>query len=124
MKRFAAALVLLAFTLTLSVGAQIMFFKKTEVLIESLDTLRAAIDRGEGEKAALENTKSVWRNSKKLLHILLVHRAMDEIEININSLSEYLEAGDTEALREACTQALMQVENLRDAGRVTIENIF
>ncbi len=124
MKRFVAALVLLAFTLTLSIGAQIIFFKKTGDLIESLDMLRSAIDRGEGEERALENTKSVWQNSKKMLHILLVHRTMDEIEININSLEEYLKAGDTEALREACTQALMQVENLRDAGRVTIENIF
>lgn len=124
MKRFVAALVLLAFTLTLSIGAQIIFFKKTGELIESLDSLRSAIDRGEGEERALENAKSVWQNSKKMLHILLVHRTMDEIEININSLEEYLKAGDTEALREACTQALMQVENLRDAGRVTIENIF
>lgn len=124
MKRFVAALVLLAFTLSLSIGAQIVFFKKTEALIESLESLCAAVDRGEGEQRALDNTKSVWQRSKKTLHILLVHRTMDEIEININSLEEYLKAGDTEALREACTQALMQVENLRDAGRVTIENIF
>lgn len=124
MKRFVTALVLLAFTLSLSIGAQIVFFKKTDELIDSLETLIDCVDRGEGEERALENTKTVWQNSKKMLHILLVHRTMDEIEININSLGEYLNAGDTEALRQACTQALMQVENLRDAGRVTIENIF
>lgn len=49
---------------------------------------------------------------------------MDEIEININSLGEYLGAGDRESLRQACTEALMQLENLRDAGRITIENIL
>ena len=87
MKRFATALVLLLLTLTLSIGAQLIF-------------------------------------SKKILHILLVHRSMDEIEININSLGEYLGAGDRESLRQACTEALMQLENLRDAGRITIENIL
>ena len=87
MKRFATALVLLALTLTMSIGAQFIF-------------------------------------SKKILHILLVHRSMDEIEININSLREYLDSGDDEALRQACTEALKQLENLRDAGKIMIENVL
>ena len=49
---------------------------------------------------------------------------MDEIEININSLREYLDSGDDEVLRQACTEALKQLENLRDAGKITIENVL
>ena len=49
---------------------------------------------------------------------------MDEIEININSLRDYLDSGDDEALRQACTEALKQLENLRDAGKITIENVL
>jgi hypothetical protein len=124
MKRFATALVLLLLTLTLSIGAQLIFSKKTDELITGLEALLRAVDAGEGEERALENVEEAWRGSKKILHILLVHRSMDEIEININSLGEYLGAGDREALRQACTEALMQLENLRDAGRITIENIL
>ena len=124
MKRFATALVLLLLTLTLSIGAQLIFSKKTDELITGLEALLRAVDAGEGEERALENVEEAWRGSKKILHILLVHRSMDEIEININSLCEYLGAGDREALRQACTEALMQLENLRDAGRITIENIL
>ena len=124
MKRFATALVLLLLTLTLSIGAQLIFSKKTDELITGLEALLRAVDAGEGEERALENVEEAWRGSKKILHILLVHRSMDEIEININSLGEYLGAGDSEALRQACTEALMQLENLRDAGRITIENIL
>lgn len=124
MKRFATALVLLLLTLTLSIGAQLIFSKKTDELITGLEALLRAVDAGEGEERALENVEEAWRGSKKILHILLVHRSMDEIEININSLGEYLGTGDREALRQACTEALMQLENLRDAGRITIENIL
>ncbi len=124
MKRFATALVLLLLTLTLSIGAQLIFSKKTDELITGLEALLRAVDAGEGEERALENVEEAWRGSKKILHILLVHRSMDEIEININSLGEYLGAGDRESLRQACTEALMQLENLRDAGRITIENIL
>jgi len=122
MKRFATALVLLALTLTMSIGAQFIFSKKTGELITDLKYLLAAVDAGEGEEQALD--KSEWRDSKKILHILLVHRSMDEIEININSLREYLDSGDDEALRQACTEALKQLENLRDAGKIMIENVL
>ena len=123
MKRFATALVLLALTLTMSIGAQFIFSKKTGELITDLKYLLAA-DAGEGEEQALDKVESEWRDSKKILHILLVHRSMDEIEININSLREYLDSGDDEALRQACTEALKQLENLRDAGKIMIENVL
>ncbi len=124
MKRFATALVLLALTLTLSIGAQLIFSKKTDELITDLNFLLTAVDAGEGEERALEKAEDAWHGSKKILHILLVHRSMDEIEININSLREYLDSGDDEALRQACTEALKQLENLRDAGKITIENVL
>ncbi len=124
MKRFGTALVLLLLTRTMRLGARLIFSKKKEELIKWLEALLCAVDAGEGEERALENVEEAWLGSKKILHILLVHRSMDEIEININSLGEYLGAGDREALRQACTEALMQLENLRDAGRITIENIL
>ena len=117
-------MVLRLLTLTLFIGAQLILSKKTDELITGLEALLCAVDAGEGEERALENVEEAWLGSKKILHILLVHRSMDEIEININSLGEYLGAGDREALRQACTEALMQLENLRDAGRITIENIL
>ena len=83
MKRFATALVLLALTLTMSIGAQFIFSKKTGELITDLKYLLAAVDAGEGEEQALDKVESEWRDSKKILHVLLVHRSMDEIEINI-----------------------------------------
>ena len=122
MKRFATALVLLALTLTMSIGAQFIFSKKTGELITDLKSLLAAVDAGEGEEQALDKVESEWRDSKRILHILLVHRSMDEIEIN--SLREYLDSGDDEALRQACAEALKQLENLRDAGKIMIENVL
>lgn len=53
MKRFATALVLLALTLTMSIGAQFIFSKKTGELITDLKSLLAAVDAGEGEEQGL-----------------------------------------------------------------------
>lgn len=65
MKRFATALVLLLLTLTLSIGAQLIFSKKTDELITGLETLLCAVDAGEGEERALENVEKAWLGSKK-----------------------------------------------------------
>ena len=51
MKRFATALVLLALTLTMSIGAQFIFSKKTGELITDLKSLLAAVDAGVGRGA-------------------------------------------------------------------------
>ena len=57
MKRFATALVLLALTLTMSIGAQFIFSKKTGELITDLKYLLAAVDAGEGEEQALDKAE-------------------------------------------------------------------
>ena len=57
MKRFATALVLLLLTLTLSIGAQLIFSKKTDELITGLEALLCTVDAGEGEERALENVE-------------------------------------------------------------------
>lgn len=65
MKRFATALVLLLLTLTLSIGAQLIFSKKTDELITGLEALLCAVDAGKGEERALENVEKAWLGSKK-----------------------------------------------------------
>ena len=76
MKRFATALVLLLLTLTLSIGAQLIFSKKTDELITGLEALLCAVDAGEGEKRALENEEKAWLGAKKIVNTRLGHRSM------------------------------------------------
>ncbi len=65
MKRFATALVLLALTLTMSIGAQFIFSKKTGELITDLKSLLAAVDAGEGEEQALDKAEARMERFKK-----------------------------------------------------------
>ena len=65
MKRFATALVLLLLTLTLSIGAQLIFSKKTDELITGLEALLCAVDAGEGEERALETSRKRGSARKK-----------------------------------------------------------
>lgn len=126
MKRFVIALVLLCLAVAISVSAEVIFFKRTDALIDSMNELLRAIDAGDEEKMSTElNTvKENWNRSKKILHVILIHRSMDEIEININSLEEFLKSKDFESLRQSCTEGLQQLENLQDASRLSIENIL
>ncbi len=126
MKRFIIALVLLAVAVSVSIGAQVIFFKKTDVLINSMNNLLTTVDTG-NRKDIKENLDAVmkdYKKSEKILHVLLIHSSMDEIEININSLSEFLSVGDMESFRQSCTEALRQLENLQSASKLTVENIF
>lgn len=126
MKRFVIALILLCLAVAISVSAEVIFIKRTDTLIDSMNELLKAIDAGDEEQMSTElNTvKENWNRSKKILHVILIHRSMDEIEININSLEEFLKSRDFESLRQSCTEGLQQLENLRDASRLSIENIL
>lgn len=126
MKRFVVAIVLLVFAISISVGSEIIFSKKTEVLIESMGELLHTVDTGDRKviKEKLDTVMSNYERSEKILHVLLNHTSLDEIEININSLNEFLSADDMDSFRESCTQALRQLENLQGASKLTVENIF
>ena len=126
MKRFVIALIMLCLAVAISVSAEVIFFKRTDALIDSMNELLRAIDAGDEEKMSteLKTVKENWNRSKKILHVILIHRSMDEIEININSLEEFLKSKDFESLRQSCTEGLQQLENLQDASRLSIENIL
>ena len=126
MKRFVIALILLCLAVAISVSAEVIFFKRTDALIDSMNELLRAIDAGDEEKMSteLKTVKENWNRSKKILHVILIHRSMDEIEININSLEEFLKSKDFESLRQSCTEGLQQLENLQDTSRLSIENIL
>ncbi|MBQ2774420.1 MAG: DUF4363 family protein [Clostridia bacterium] len=126
MRRFVVALVLLILAICISVGSEVVFFRNTQALINSMTELLRVVDTGNREevKEKLDTVMKKYESSQKVLHILLIHRSLDEIEININSLGEFLSADDMESFRQSCTEALRQLENLQGASKLTVENIF
>ena len=67
---------------------------------------------------------SEWKSSSVLLHSLILHEGMDQLEQNITALPMIAEHADRDLLRENCIEAINQIKNLLEAEKLSIENIL
>ena len=126
MKRVAAAVFLIVTAVSLSVWSSFAFKAEMDSLLRTIDGL---IDFSESctDKELEEKTEillSEWKSSSKLLHSLVMHEGMDELEEDITSLPLIIEHSDREEFRKKCIEAINQIKNLINAEKINIENVF
>lgn len=126
MKRVAAAVFLIVTAVSLSVWSSFVFKAEMDSLLRTIDGL---IDFSEScSSEELEGKTEIllaeWEKSSKLLHSLVMHEGMDMLEEDITSLPLIIEHSDREEFKKKCIEAINQIENLINAEKINIENIF
>ncbi|MBQ2848660.1 MAG: DUF4363 family protein [Clostridia bacterium] len=126
MKRVAAAVFLIVTAVSLSVWSSFVFNAEMDSLLRTIDGL---IDFSEScSSEELEEKTEIllaeWEKSSKLLHSLVMHEGMDMLEEDITSLPLIIEHSDREEFKKKCIEAINQIENLINAEKINIENIF
>ena len=101
MKRVAAALLLLASAVAVAAWSGYVFRKEMDKLSASLNEL---VDCSEtcSDAELAEKTDmllSQWSSSSRLLHSLVIHEGMDELELNITALPLIIEHSEREEFR-------------------------
>lgn len=126
MKRVIAAILLLSAAATLSVVTGRIFRAELNTLLSSLDEL---VDTAQTDSydELTEKTQAVllqWESSSGILHSLVMHEGMDDVEENITALPLLLEHSDRDEFRNKCIEAINQIKNLLDAEELRLENIL
>lgn len=126
MKRVAAALLLLSTAVILAVWAGITYQSKMIDLEKSLEELIVCAENGSDEKikSRTESLTAEWESSSELLHSLVVHEGMDDLEETITSLPLLLEHSTKEEFTKACIEAINLIKNLTESERLNIGNIL
>ena len=126
LKRVIAAVLLLCSAVGISAWAGHVFRTEMNGLLLSLNEI---VDSAENdtESELTEKTERLllqWHKSSEILHSLVMHEGMDDVEENITSLPLILEHSDREEFRSKCIEAISQIENLLNSERLKTENIF
>lgn len=126
MKRTAAAVFLLAAAVALSAWSGHLFRREMNALLHSVEEI---VDCAETDSDETLNKKTgdllrQWEKSSVILHSLVMHEGMDELEEDITSLPMMIEHSDREELKLRCIEAINQITNLLNAEKVRIENVL
>lgn len=126
MKKLVIACILLALAVTAAVWSNAVFKKETEALTVSLERLLDASEHDDDAAISreLENVTAAWENASRVLHALVMHDSMDEVEQSITALPQILKHADREEFKQKCIEALSQTENLVNSERLSWENIL
>lgn len=126
MKRVAVAAVLLVAAVAVSVWSGKVFESNLTALSDELDRLIDISETAEDEELMRETEKVLegWKSSSKLLHSLVLHEGMDELEQNITALPLIIEHSDRERFRLSCIEGVNQIKNLLNSEKISIENIL
>ena len=126
MKRTAAAVILLSFAVFLSLWSGYVFRREMSSLLYSVEEI---IDCAETEPDIILIKKTgdllrKWEKSSVILHSLVMHEGIDELEENITALPIIIEHSDREEFKKKCIEAISRIENLLNAEKVRTENIL
>lgn len=126
MKRVVAALFLLAASVFIAVWSGIVFRAELNSLSASLNRLIDVSETASDEilKEETDNVMAEWEEASKILHSLVLHEGMDELEQNVTSLPLIIEHSNREIFRNKCIEAINQIKNLLNSEKLSAENIF
>lgn len=126
MKRVVAAVVLLSLAVGLSLWAENTYEKYMSSFENDIENIISVCDsKTEDEIIKLtEQTAERWHKSDDLLHSLVVHEGMDDLEEIITSLPKIAKHSGKDELKTKCVEAVNIIRNLLESERVSIGNIL
>ena len=93
---------------------------------EILDQLRTSVESGDwataiGQNEAL-NVK--WKKDKGILGLIFDHIELDNIQISLSRLDEYIYCKDTLTSLSEISVVKMLIEHLPEKGAITLDNLL
>lgn len=126
MKRVAAAVFLLSAAVALSAWTGHIFKSEMNGLLSSLNSL-VDTAQTDSDDELIKKTDEIlvqWEKSSGILHSLVMHDGMDDVEENITALPLILEHSDRDEFKNKCIEAMNQIKNLLNAEKLNLENIL
>ncbi|MDD2574244.1 MAG: DUF4363 family protein [Bacillota bacterium] len=124
------SILIIVITLSLILGAGFYTISEVsgtaEVLLSHCIRIRSDIEGGQWEDARhrLKEFDTFWNDSKPVWTILINHKEIDNIDMALVKINEYLKSGEKGlALGEVASLELL-IRHIPEKEKVTLENIF
>ncbi len=125
MKRFVIAVFVLLLTITFSVGSYFLICKKIDTVINLMENDRqATISTGEPDKNRTEKIVAEWDRYEDLLVSLLTHHELQDIEIGVRCLHDYMQQGLTEEYIKTLNECINKLKHVKETELPDTKNIF
>lgn len=125
MKRLIIALCILIFTVILSVSGYFAICNRIDSVITLMKNDREiTVSEGKIEPARTEKILKKWNRHEVFLVSMLTHYELEEVEIGIRCLENYMNQGITEEYIKTLNECINQLEHLKETERPDVKNIF
>ncbi|HHW57501.1 MAG TPA: DUF4363 family protein [Clostridia bacterium] len=117
---------LLLFIIILDVVTIRYLDKTSENLNETLSIVEGNIKKGDWEKAKqyIEKVEKQWKKIDKKWALIIEHREIDEIEMNMEKLKSYIETKNKDLSMAQLKTVKMLLKYIPQNEKPTLENIF
>ncbi|MDR3312844.1 MAG: DUF4363 family protein [Oscillospiraceae bacterium] len=123
--RLIAAICLLVFALGAALGFAAFLEHAAKELETALTTaLEDALTESPGWETATQEVTRLWARDKGLMHVLLPHVNLNELEWALGTLPEYQREQEATLYVEQCVRGIQCIRTIREMERPTIGNIF
>ena len=125
MKRFIIAFFVLLLTVTFSVGSYFLICNKIDDVITLMENDRQlTLSSGEADKNRTEEIVDEWLKHEEFLVSLLTHHELEDIEIGIRCLNDYMQQGLTEEYIKTLNECINKLRHVKETEKPDTKNIF
>ncbi len=126
MKRVIIAVILLCGVLGMSIAAHFALMKTCDELTSDLIDIRLASesDNLADLQNAVKKTLGDWERRKTLLHILIHHSLMTDLEISMKKAEYFAENGKADEVYAEAENAIENTVHIKESSTPSISNIF
>jgi hypothetical protein len=123
--RLIVALCLLVVSLATALGFAAFLDHSTEELESALtNALEAALTEAPNWEAATNEITRLWERDKGLMHVLLPHVNLNELEWALGTLPEFEREQEATLYVEQCVRGLQCIKTVREMEMPSWGNIF
>lgn len=126
MKRFVISIIILIVIACAAAGVNHRLQRNVNSICEALQTIiesaPTAAQKELNEQA--EEVLRIWKKDAAFLHMVEIHRTLEEAEQTITALPQLTKTVSREELILKCIEASQQLRNMNRSEQVLPENIF
>ncbi len=125
MKRTIIAVALLILTVGFSLLSHFSTDRRVDEIVKVLENDRKiTIETEKADSTRTKQVTDIWKKHEKFLVSTLAHGELEEIEIGIMCLSDYMAQGYTEEYIKTLNECINHLYHIKETEKADIKNIF
>ena len=125
MKRYVISVFVLLFIIAFSTGGYFLTCRKVDAIINLMESDRElTVLSGKADAKRTERIVKEWEKHEVFLVSLLTHHELEDIEIGVRCLNDYMQQGLVEEYVKTLNECINKLEHVKETELPDTKNIF